>query len=905
MEKNTKYTHNNKGIAIILTLSLLAFVVVFAEITWTYYVSNNQLHRRYQSDLKTLYDIEAAKAACMWEEKHADNPHTWETTSNLVSKLQGSDINGKFYRLPGFNFRAQAAFVAGTLNIYVHAFRGTETEPRDSQYLEYLNVNSPLYQFTIFSNRDIELPMDGYDALIHCYGGKIHANGDVSLWGGKDNYVRLDQIRELTATGDIYYEEDDRYAPPHEVDYNFDGKVDGMAPAPAVTGSEPWYTTTGELQDLGPYRRYYDGGHGYLGITWKSYGSWLAGDDIGDNPDMWEGEESYFYGGRLIGNPSELRYLKTDGTIAWSTANDNANIHRFYLTDLYGTSLSQQSGTQQFERYGAYFRPYKDAQGNLVDDWFNIPTGLPQSYMWDKYDHTRTPEQPVTFYVTEACTKGSPGCYADPLDPNPTTGTSWRYRKTLSSGVVCNNSTYNTPACNYVKAQNYVAPNGKAYFSNFDVDPYDNDAEFFSDYVYGDDANDPNSPYRQILTFNSGEQPLGFQQYLSGLAQYKVSDVIVPGAERKEMYLGNLFDTSTQDSAYKIKAQEEGLYIDASNVNSVISNLNSGGVQVAKLATFYNWQTSRTTTVLDIDIQKMKEQNKAPANGIVYSKYPLRFSNAENLPGTNSADGKKAVFTVACQESVYLKGDYNTEDWKVSNLATQKMVYTLSDAFNDPGSVPDFAVYLNYPYVYVKLDASDNFIREEGDPDRNNGEWLYGGEGYLPSDLKYWIKAKVEEKQEAHVKQSGYTPPNLVDKASYSYNSLFLTSYPINDRLENWHYVDSRGQWQDAEITITGSVLDLYDGDIPEYENYRVSLGYTEGYFNWYYFDKRGRQAPSSWNLAYRGAYRWYSEPDRTLGYDSRFPETTPNNFEATLGVTGINVWRLITQDYFNSRILQ
>jgi hypothetical protein len=908
--KNYRKHPKEKGIALIVALGLLAFTVVFAEIAWNSHIANNQLQKRYQNNLQTLYDLESAKAACMWEEKHAATPNTWDTVKNSTSKLQNSGITGKFYTLTGYNFRAQAAFQGGTLHIYAQAFRSdAQGNRKEPQYLEMLNVNSPLYQFAIFSNTDVNLPFEGYDSLIHCFGGKIHTNGDIRLrtdstWDTDANYVKLDQVKQLTASGDIMYDEYNRYPAPHIVDGAFDGAVDGKAPAPPLNGSSTWYTTTAEAQDTGPYREYYDAGYGYTGKTWKWYGEWLGNwRSISGSPYMWMGEESYFFGGRLIGNPSssDLSYLKLDGTVSGSSSG-SVPVHRFYLTDQYATSLSEATGTKQYEDRGAYFRPYKDSQGNLVNEWFNIPAGLPQKYSWEKYDGVESGEQPVTFYVTEKCAKGSAGCYVDDDDPNPGSGNSWRYRKTLSGSTCTNDTCYNNGSAQFVKAEDYKVSGTTPYFTKLQTDSLDRNDEFISDKKYGDDVYDPNSPYRQISHFNTETQPAGYQQYASRLANYRVSDAIAPQVDRKDMYLGNLYDKTGKDSAYKLLAKDKGLYIGSTTteVDSVVAKLNAGGVTVAKKVTFYNWQTNNTTNLIDIDVGKMKEANKAPGNGIIYSKYPVRLSNATNLPGTNSADGKKAVFTVVSEASVYLKGDYNTVDWKVSNISTQKMVYTLSNNFKDPATVPDLAVYPDYPYVYVRYDSTlGKFVQQETTTS-NPGEWLTGNEDYIQDDpnLVNWIRSTVETKQAAQVSKSGYNPPNQVDKASYTYNSLFITSYPINDRLENWHY-----NGNDAQTNINGSILDLYDQYDPNYQNYRVSLGSREGYYDWYSFSTRTRKAPGSWYLAYYGAQRWGSEPSRTLGYDARFPETTPNNFEATLGVTGVNVWRLISETYFNSQI--
>ena len=81
---------DQKGIAIIVTLLMLVFLVVFAEITWHYYINNNLLQRRFAGDMKTMYNLEAAKTACLWEEIHAIPPMSWNTSSNTVCRLKGA-----------------------------------------------------------------------------------------------------------------------------------------------------------------------------------------------------------------------------------------------------------------------------------------------------------------------------------------------------------------------------------------------------------------------------------------------------------------------------------------------------------------------------------------------------------------------------------------------------------------------------------------------------------------------------------------------------------------------------------------------------------------------------------------------------------------------------------------------
>jgi len=889
----------DKGIALIITLLLLVFLVIFAQVVWSSYIADSFLQKRYEFDVQSLYDLEAAKTACLWEEEHANPKYTWETTSNTNSNLYGSSITGKFYRLAGFNFRAQAAFTNG-LSILVHAFKGTEANPTYSQYLEYIDVKTPLYQFTLFSNGNLTLPMPGYDGLIHCYGGKVHANGDIIFDGNwvNDSYLRLDQVGQMTSAGNMRYDNNSgKYPSPWIID-EWDGVRDGMAPAPnpfedylSPGSTNHTFPTTGEAAYPGP-------------IGWK----WYAG-ELGyywwPLPWLWRGDRGRFVGGQEFGPGWDSLWMTQDGGLTRDPYDSNiVNIHQFYLSDVSGSSLVSRVDRNGYDQGGAYFRPYTNSSGNLNNDWFQIPAGLPESYTWDKYEYRWWEGiQPITFYATEKCASGNAGCYG----PDMYGGESWRYIKKAQDGHTCaktDTSCYNNANSKYVKAQDYTLPNGKKYFDNIWYGQYDN-MEFFSDFTYGNDIDDPNSPYRQILHFDTAQQPQGFQEYLSLLSQNNVQDILIPQVEKKEMSMGQLFDDTGVDSLYKTKAQQAGLYISASNVDSVITSLNQGGCTVARKVSFYNWQTSQKVNLIDIDLGIMRQCNKSPSNGMVYVEgIPIRFSNATNIPGTNSADGKKAVFTVVSEESVFLKGDYNTQDWKISNIATQKKIYTLSNAFTDPQTNPTWAIYPDYPLIYMKWDNG----WKEADPAKGDGWWTeaYHDYWWIPQDINQWVDNKANEKQWAWESQAGFNPPNAVDK-NYEYNSLFITYYPVDDRLENWSRCGQNGCTV-YNRTITGSVLDLY-ANIPEYGNYARWPGPNETVSDSDYsnFDFRGRHDPgwSSWwyPMSYGPSRFWHNDPYRYMVYDARFPTAMPNNYEAVLGVTGTYVWRIITPSYFYSHI--
>ncbi|MFA5259627.1 MAG: hypothetical protein WC450_00175 [Candidatus Omnitrophota bacterium] len=464
---------------------------------------------------------------------------------------------------------------------------------------------------------------------------------------------------------------------------------------------------------------------------------------------------------------------------------------------------------------------------------------------------------------------------------------------------------------------------------------FDANSEFANDYAYG---NDVVSGQSTSLTYalDTLKQPEGFATYLNLLSQSNISGVLTSGVEKKNPYLGNLFDaTSTGDSVYKAKAISAGIYLSATTgLSSIVSCLNTGLDEADKFAsmdTFYNWKTAKSTSVINIDMQKMKAAiatgSVSFSNGVLYSEVPLMLSNAEELPGANSND-KTAVFTVVAEESVYLKGDYNTEDWKISNIATQKRVYTLSDSFS-ANTLPDPTVYTNYPYVKVSVTkVNDKIVSYDGISGNQEGAaganevWInadytsstasgtYSYYQGMSSGLREEIRNKKTAIQNAYVTEHTDSDgavifPNTIDKAAYNYNSLFVTPYDI-ETLENWKYqtgTDASGNptYSTAARNLTGAFLNFYDPADTRYDDeYRKSLtneeycttGTCSGGFNY-----RNRKAPYGY-LSYANI----TAPNTVQSYDGNFPTASPTSSEGVLGFTGQNSWRPISKVYFDAK---
>ncbi|MFA5271449.1 MAG: hypothetical protein WC412_03790 [Candidatus Omnitrophota bacterium] len=489
----------------------------------------------------------------------------------------------------------------------------------------------------------------------------------------------------------------------------------------------------------------------------------------------------------------------------------------------------------------------------------------------------------------------------------------------------------------YYSSGSYHVGSGTSYAWS---DGFDANSEFKSDYSYGGDIVAGKST-SQTTAFNSQKQPEGFTTYLDMLSQKNITGVIDSGVDKKNPYLGNLFyTTSTGDSAYKIKAQAAGIYLNGTKSPSDIVNaLNSGleaGEQFASEDTFYNWKTEESITVVNIDVGKMKAAINSDkvsfSNGVLYSEVPVMLSNANDLPGTSSGD-KTAVFTLVSEESVYLKGDYNTQNWKISNIATDKRVYTLSDAFS-ANTLPDPTVYINYPYIKVSVTKDINgkivsYNGISGDQTSATGAnevWVnadYVDDTYTTTsgaDYSYYqgmgdtLRGDIQTKRTSlqstyvaeHTDIDGTTTfPNNVDKSSYSYNSLFVTPYDI-ETLENWKYQSGtepsgKAIYTTASRSLVGAFINFSNCATTSYsceDDYKAKLTNEEycttttcsGGFSY-----RDRQAP-------KNSLSSITSPSTVQSYDGNFPTASPTSNEGVLGFTGQNSWRPISKEYFKAK---
>ncbi len=430
------------------------------------------------------------------------------------------------------------------------------------------------------------------------------------------------------------------------------------------------------------------------------------------------------------------------------------------------------------------------------------------------------------------------------------------------------------------------------------------------------------------------------------------------GVPRKDLNLGQLFDSPTKDSPYKDKAKDKGIYINGSGDCQIDLNNNTLLLLVTEKKYFYNWRTNKEINLLEINLGNLKQVLQADYpnwNGIIYAEYPILLRNAANLPGENSA-GKTAVFTVISEESIYLKNNYNTTAWKISHLVTKKMVYGLSGNFAHPEvKAPDFFVYHRapygsangwdeYPFVYMQKNADGTFTDNgsgggvEGDPALNNGGWVntdYANGNDLAAKYPPGIMSPsqgnwaIQQRKNKQAAWNGpavppnrvYAAPGYVGALSFQYNSLFITAFTIaddsvprdyspgdwtkcvlNTHLEDWEYYNLLNlQYEEATINIKGAFIYLYDPDDPDFDDeYYTPLGAEENTFDYRRPDPYN--GPSNGSYLRNGGWRDNAARDDPIvnqDYDDRFPQAVPKNPEAVLGLTGESVFRQVSQDFF------
>lgn len=351
-------------------------------------------------------------------------------------------------------------------------------------------------------------------------------------------------------------------------------------------------------------------------------------------------------------------------------------------------------------------------------------------------------------------------------------------------------------------------PMDASYWANLQATlPYLNND--LSDGIYGNDVAGQNRTIAAQNT-NSKEQPQAWKDLLKAQG--------LDGVVRESNTGGYNATPPTFSTIYKNKAQAQGWFLDLDNcvtdtddsaaretclqnsIDKIVTNLNTqAGSQIAKRVEFIDTYTTKKHILIDLDAGGMDLSGVYPTNGIIYSKVPIRVSNAEKLPGTEG-------FDVISEENVYLKGDFNTNpgQWKTAAVISKKRVYTLSNDFNDPQTAPSFTNYTNYPYVYDadgNPDTTADFCTQSC-ATTTSGVWRDDDDDGLSQSQSDAIRAVRDAANATWQTTQESQMPNRINNAKYNpdsgyrevtYNALIAASRsnvengpPVSVPLERW-----------------------------------------------------------------------------------------------------------------------
>jgi len=159
---------------------------------------------------------------------------------------------------------------------------------------------------------------------------------------------------------------------------------------------------------------------------------------------------------------------------------------------------------------------------------------------------------------------------------------------------------------------------------------------------------------------------------------------------------------------------------------NVTADLTSTGV--LSTATFYDGRNSKTVNARDIDVSKLNTSAYWPANGIVYTKDTYTTGN---LKATRLVNGStlKAGLTVASQNPVYTKGNYNSTSKKPAAIFSDAFT-VLSTAWADSNSTKTLSKRTANPTT-----VNVSFIT--GNVPSAGGQYS-GGVENLPRFLENW-----------------------------------------------------------------------------------------------------------------------------------------------------------------------
>ncbi len=760
---------NKKGTILVATYLVLFVIVVVASSLFSLILNERKNVMRESEGIKALSFAEMGVAYAYYESQNLGwqwYTHKWNDDKDTLSKLEPADMSYHQKLRTDCSFNGDGFYVSNNgefmVKSYPNADRENETvvvsmgsSGTERRAIKYSLNRQGIYDFFFYSPYTIDLD-NAVGRRPKLNGGGIHSNENIRI----DREIRLKDCSELSTgeNGTIYYAASDRYPAPYYADNlklnpgtqtagPFDPPgLDGMAPI--VRLDKPWDVFRRDSEDHpGEFGHYHLDKNGDRYWSWNSNATYFSYTNINSWPTKaYRDTEWYFYGDQSPWN--NINYNQRD---QFGILNDNEN---------------------PLNKYNLWVKPYlsTDDDGNIISGpWNQIPAELDDTWQWSKYKGSAygagsaTNEQPVNFYTYD-----NDGNRVNTKD-------SWWY---LADGKVNMVPTSEVGGADFFTKY----PNAKVYWDMFKDPNYwrtigralpggEEWADYFSqdilDGQYGDDrASGGKIPVKHTNTRNQSSSWGSFLR-TSGL-----DGIIMDGNSG-----GSYLEPPEFGVTYARLAERGGIYIDLvaefdgtyddfdewydileKSVDKAVADINGGGEEVAKKVEFINTFTGKWNVVLELDLDKMQKEGKYSDNGILYTKVPIRFTNAQELPRKMEAYG----FTVLGEENVYLKGDYNTMSWVTSAVISKKRIFTLSDDFNDPQVIPATEHYRDYPYLYVKKDPV-TLVYAESDPTKGGGQWVYRSR---LNHYRYDYYTNIDDANEQQLK-------NVIDAKDGVYRSMF------------------------------------------------------------------------------------------------------------------------------------
>ena len=808
--------------------------------------------------------------------------HKWNSAKDKLLPLETSDASYHQRFRTDASFDAEGYYVLNDGTFKVKAYPSQDSEDstiviaigvdgRESRAVSYVLNRQGIYDFFYYSPYSIDLD-NAVGNFPRLYGGSIHTNGNIRI----DNPVRMENISELSTGGDgtIYYAASDRYPAPYYGDRLGDGVMDGSAPM--VRLDQPTNVFRDDLaNESGDFGHYWYDKYGTRRWSWNSNATYFGYTNFSSYPTKaFRNTEWYFYGDKLSWN--NIASGARDNRVSSSIINDN---------------------TDPLNRHNTWIKPYlgEDDEGDpLSGVWEQIPAELNEAWDWQKYKgdsggyRYSAGEQPLNFY-----TKDNSGADI------PVGNTWWDIVETT---VVGGGGKTHKEVKMIELADLGDHPSAKTYWDMF-KDPLYWSAIGKGNYVphFNDDILDGTYGSERssggtvpVLHTNSAKQPNAWPSF--------VKSSPLNGIVRDKNTGGEYLDPPQFDASYQKIASRDGLMIDLDSsfdgdfddrtewrtvleksVDNAVATLNSTNPKVAKKVKFINTFTNQENILLEIDMKEMQAAGNYPGNGIVYSKVPLRLTNAERLPRKMANYG----FTVLCEENVYLKGDYNTTDWVTSAVIGKKRIFNLSDDFNDPQVVPATLHFQDYPYMYVKDDGFGTFA--ESNPAGGGGQWVHA------SYLNYYARDVYTNIPDANEQQL----KNIIYSKDATYRSMFNKADSTGTASATFSWAPSGESYTYGMMPNRVNQNHTYNALIACYrgtkgetiENWSGRNKYSVGAF--FVLDKHGEFTANAydlvdyeWHSSYaatsigksvRGRFRWDNidyctrSPGWRLRYDARF----------------------------------